>query len=429
MAEIIIMPKLGFDMIEGTLIRWLKNEGDEVSEGEVIAEIETDKATVEVESNFSGIVRKKVVEEGAIVPIGNPIAIVGEAEEEIDFEAMLEISGPAKEAEVADQPAKAERKAPLELEPVVDGNGHFPGGVKASPVARRLAKDHGIDLKSISGTGQGGRIVKLDVESYLETGGDEVASTPIPSVSAPPIPTMGEMDEMEGSEVPLSKLRSLIGQRMAQAKQQAPHFYLTAEIDAAPMMDLRAKINEHLPEGEKLSVNDFIIKAAALTLREFPNLNASLGENKIIRHGEINIGIAVAVEDGLLTVVVHNADIKPLRLISQDARNAARRARDGRVHPDDIQGSTFTVSNLGMFDIDNFIAIINPPEAAILAIGSVIEVPIVQGDGIVPGKRVKVTLSADHRITDGAEAARWLQIFKGFLEDPLRLLNLKALLS
>jgi len=429
MADIIIMPKLGFDMTEGILIRWLKTEGDEISEGEVIAEIETDKATVEVESNFSGIVRKRVVEEGAIVPIGNPIAIVGEADEEIDFEATLQVSGQAKEAEVADQPAKAERKAPLELEPVVDGNGHLPGGVKASPVARRLAKDHGIDLKSISGTGQGGRIVKLDIESYLETGEDEVASASIPSVSAPPVPTMGEMDEMEGAEIPLSKLRSLIGQRMAQAKQQLPHFYLTAEIDAAPMMELRTKINEHLPEGEKLSVNDFIIKAAALTLREFPNLNASLGENKIIRHGKINIGIAVAVEDGLLTVVVHNADIKPLRLISQDARNAVRRAREGRVRPDDIQGSTFTVSNLGMFDIDNFIAIINPPEAAILAIGSVAEVPIVQGDGIVPGKRVKVTLSADHRVTDGAEAARWLQIFKGFLEEPLRLLNLNALLS
>jgi pyruvate dehydrogenase E2 component (dihydrolipoamide acetyltransferase) len=429
MAEIIIMPKLGFDMTEGILIRWLKTEGDEISEGEVIAEIETDKATVEVESNFSGIVRKRVVEEGAIVPIGNPIAIVGEADEEIDFEAVLKVSGQAKEAEAVDQPAEAERKTSEELEPVVDGNGHLPGGVKASPVARRLAKDHGIDLKSISGTGQGGRIVKHDVESYLESGGDDVTSTPIPSVSALPIPTMGEMGEMEGSEIPLSKLRSLIGQRMAQAKQQLPHFYLTAEINAAPMMELRAKINEHLPEGENLSVNDFIIKAAALTLREFPNLNASLGENKIIRHGEINIGVAVAVEDGLLTVVVHNADIKPLRLISQDARNAVRRAREGRVRPDDIQGSTFTVSNLGMFDIDNFIAIINPPEAAILAIGSVAEVPIVQGDGIVAGKRVKVTLSADHRVTDGAEAARWLQIFKGFLEDPLLLLNLSALLS
>lgn len=429
MAEIIIMPKLGFDMTEGILIRWLKTEGDEISEGEVIAEIETDKATVEVESNFAGIVRKRVVEEGAIVPIGNPIAIVGEGEEEIDFEAMLELSGQAKESELADQPSEAELKTSVELEPVVDGNGHLPGGVKASPVARRLAKDHGINLKSISGTGPGGRIVRGDVDSYLETGGDDIASTPIPSVSAPPIPTMGEMDEMEGSDIPLSKLRSLIGQRMAQAKQQLPHFYLTAEIDAAPMMELRAKINEHLPEEENLSVNDFIIKAAALALREFPNLNASLRENKIIRHGEINIGIAVAVEDGLLTVVVHNADIKPLRQISQDARNAARRARDGRVQPDDIQGSTFTVSNLGMFDIHNFIAIINPPEAAILAIGSVAEVPIVQGDGIVPGKRVKVTLSADHRVTDGAEAARWLQIFKGFLEDPLRLLNLTALLS
>ena len=187
-------------------------------------------------------------------------------------------------------------------------------------------------------------------------------------------------------------------------------------------MDLRAEFNKLLPEDEKISVNDFIIKAAALGLRSFPNLNASFAEDKIIRHGEINIGIAVAVEDGLLTIVVRDVDKKPLQLIAEEARGAVQRARDGRVQPEDVQGSTFTVSNLGMFDIENFIAIINPPEAAILAVGSVAEVPVVQNDEIVPGRRLKVTLSADHRVTDGAEAARWLQVFREFIEHPLRLL-------
>jgi pyruvate dehydrogenase E2 component (dihydrolipoamide acetyltransferase) len=187
-------------------------------------------------------------------------------------------------------------------------------------------------------------------------------------------------------------------------------------------MDLRAEMNARVSEDEKFSVNDYIIKAAALALRQFPNINASLSGDKIIRHGEINIGLAVAVEDGLLTVVVRNVDRKPLRRIAHEARQAIQRARDGRVRPDDIQGSTFTVSNLGMFDIDSFIAIINPPEAAILAVGSVSKVPVVRENEIVPGQRVKVTLSADHRVTDGAEVARWLQVFKGFVEDPLRLL-------
>jgi pyruvate dehydrogenase E2 component (dihydrolipoamide acetyltransferase) len=423
MAEIIIMPKLGFDMAEGTLLRWLRSEGEQVTKGDVIAEIETDKATVEVESNFSGVVRKRFVDEGDIVPIGSPIAVVGEADEKIDIDALMTASS---ELVSDDSPAPiSEPKLPSseEAEAGPDGNGHYPGGVQASPVARRLAKDHGIDLKTIPGTGQGGRIVKSDVESFIATAG---VDAPTPSVGKSPsllLSQLSDMVDIESVEVPLSKLRSLIGRRMTLAKQQSPHFYLTSDLDANPLMDMRSEMNMLVPEGEKFSVNDFIIKAAALALRQFPNLNASLSEDKIIRHGEINIGIAVAVEDGLLTVVVRDVDKKPLQLISQEARSAIQRARDGRVHPDDVQGSTFTVSNLGMFEIDNFIAIINPPEAAILAIGSVSDVPVVHENRIVPGKRVKVTLSADHRITDGAEAARWLQVFRGFVEHPIRLLN------
>jgi pyruvate dehydrogenase E2 component (dihydrolipoamide acetyltransferase) len=209
---------------------------------------------------------------------------------------------------------------------------------------------------------------------------------------------------------------------MAAAKQEVPHFYLTAEYNASPLMDLRSELNQRLPEGEKLSVNDFIVKAAALALRQFPNLNATLQGDQILRHGEINVGIAVAVEDGLLTVVVRNADLQSIRAISTLAKDAIGRAREGHVRAEDVEGSTFTVSNLGMFDIENFIAIINPPEAAILAVGTVMDVPVVEDGEVVPGKRFKVTLSSDHRVTDGAEAAQWLQVFKEYVEDPIKLL-------
>jgi pyruvate dehydrogenase E2 component (dihydrolipoamide acetyltransferase) len=418
MANIIIMPKLGFDMAEGTLIRWLKAEGESVAQGEVIAEIETDKATVEVESGFSGIFRKQIVEEGTSVPIGSPIAVVGDADEQIDLDSLVadaEIPTEDTAEAPADDDVRVEVIAP---EAEQDGNGHLPGGVRASPVARRLARDLGINLKGLTGTGQGGRIVKSDIEAYVSA---PAGSTPTPGISLP-VPQMAESTDVASVEIPLSKLRGLIGRRMSQAKQNAPHFYLTSELDAEPLVDMRSEMNMLLPEDEKISVNDFIIKAAALSLRTFPNLNASLSEDKIIRHGEINIGIAVAVDDGLLTVVVRDVDKKPLQLIAQDARGAIQRARAGRVQPDDVQGSTFTVSNLGMFDIENFIAIINPPEAAILAVGTVADVPVVKNNAIAPGKRIKVTLSADHRVTDGAEAARWMQVFRELIEHPLRLL-------
>jgi pyruvate dehydrogenase E2 component (dihydrolipoamide acetyltransferase) len=421
MAEKITMPKLGFDMAEGTLVRWVKSEGEEILKGDVLAEIETDKATVEVEAHSAGVMRKHIIQEGTIVPVGSVIAIVGDADEEIDYESLLE----AETAEAVPEtkgPAPQEGVAEPEGAPAVS-EGQLPEGVKASPLARKLAKERGIDLRTITGSGQGGRIVKLDVEEAMVPtmagiSADIEAPTPsdIPEVFEP-TPTPGVT-----AVIPLSKLRSIIGKRMTSAKQQVPHFYLTGEYDAGPLMDLRDEINQRLPEGEKLSVNDFIIKAAALALRQFPNLNASLREGKILRHGEINIGIAVAVEDGLLTVVIRNADQKSIRAISSSARATISRARDGRVRPEDVEGSTFTVSNLGMFDIENFIAIINPPEAAVLAIGTVMDVPVVKQGQVVPGKRFKATLSADHRVTDGAEAAQWLQVFKNTIEDPLKLL-------
>jgi pyruvate dehydrogenase E2 component (dihydrolipoamide acetyltransferase) len=417
MAELVNMPKLGFDMAEGTLVHWVISEGEKVQKGEVLAEIETDKATVEVEASYSGVVHRHLVEEGTPVPVGNPIAVIGEPGEEFDLDSLLELAG----APVAEAPEKRKELAPEAAEPVTEGapepvepDGHLPGGVKASPIARRMAVELGVDLKRVSGSGPRGRIVKKDVQSAVET----KAARP---VSAPALAAVPERP-LETERIPISKLRGAIGRRMTHSKQEFPHFYLTADLDAGKVMALRAQANETLPEEEKLSVNDFIIKAAALALRDLPNLNASLEGDQIVRHGDINIGVAVAVEDGLLTVVVRNADLKPLRAISQEVKQMADRAREGRVRPSDVEGSTFTVSNLGMFDVSNFIAIINPPEAAILAVGRVRETPVVEAGEIKPGLRMQATISADHRVTDGAEAARWLQGFKIFVENPLRLL-------
>ena len=422
MAEMIPMPKLGFDMAEGTLIRWLKGEGETITKGEVLAEIETDKATVEVESQHSGVLHRQIVPEGSVVPVGSPIAIVGEPDEKIDLEAL--IGEATEEAKIKDDapvtPESTTKASEQGVEsPVLEG--HLPGGVKSSPLARRLASEHGIDLKSISASGQDGRIVRRDVEQAIAE--REALPTGIESgVPAISKPIVEETPPEKTITIPLSKLRGIIGRRMTAAKQQVPHFYLTAEFDVEALMKLRAEINQRIKEEEKTSVNDFIVKAVALALRRFPNLNASLDDDQIKRHGDVNVGIAVAVEDGLLTIVVHHADRKSIRTISKEARMMIARAREGRVRAEDVEGATFTVSNLGMYDIENFAAIINPPEAAILAVGNVRTVPVIQNGNFIAGQRLKVTLSADHRITDGAEAAQWLQVLRGYMEDPLLLL-------
>ncbi len=411
MAEIVSMPKLGFDMAEGILVRWVVAEGDAIEKGQVIAEIETDKATVEVESMTSGVVHKHLISEGTSVPVGEPIAVVGEPGEEIDTDALIKTAPQEKPVDEARIEKKEEMPVAEKREAEPGGNGQLPDGVRASPIARRMSVDHKIDIASLSGTGPGGRIVKQDVE-------DAIASSDHPA-------QMPRAAAGETVRIPVSKLRAAIGRRMVSAKQELPHFYLTIDVDAAPLMAMRSEWNEILPEEDKLSVNDFIIKATALALREFPNLNASLDKNVIVRHGDINVGAAVAVEDGLLTAVVNNADLKSIPAISAEVRAMVSRIRDGKVRPQDIEGSTFTVSNLGMFGIDRFIAIINPPETGILAIGSVQKKPVVEEGKIVPGYRLQCTLSADHRITDGAEAARWLQIFRKYMEQPLRLLPIE----
>jgi pyruvate dehydrogenase E2 component (dihydrolipoamide acetyltransferase) len=283
-----------------------------------------------------------------------------------------------------------------------------------------MAADAGVDISQIPGTGPGGRIVKKDVEAYLSQ--PRPAATPAAASAAvarptPAAPVVAREDEV----VPLTRMRSIIARRMTESKQTVPQFYLNTQVDMDAAMALRKQINALLPEEGKLSVNDFIIKAAALALREFPNLNASFGGDKVVRKGRVNIGNAVAIEGGLLTVVVKDADQKPVAQIAAEMKEMVGRVRSGKVQGADIEGSTFSISNLGMYDMDNFIAIINPPEAAILATGTVKAVPVVKDGALVPGQRMIVTVSADHRVTDGAEAARLLQAVKKYLEEPLRL--------
>ncbi len=415
MAEYIVMPKLGFDMREGVLVGWNKSVGDSVEKGEVVAEIESDKATLELEAQASGILLKLLASDGDVIPIGGNLAIVGQEGE--DISAMAEEGVTAGEAVVEpikeDEEVETKALAPETPAKVIAVSDEFPGGVKASPVARRVAKERGIDLQKINGTGPGGRIIKADVEGFEEAAPVVIRDVP----ERVPVPA-----GLESEEVPTSRLRQAIGRRMVESKTTVPHFYVTTDIDMAPALALRKEINALIPEDQKVTVNDMIVKAAALTLGKFPNINASFAGDKIIRHGRINVGTAVAVEGGLLTVVQKNTDITPLTQVAVDNRAMIDRAREGKNRPADFEDGTFTVSNLGAFEVDHFIAIINPPDAAILAVGTASQVPVVIDDQLQIGWRMKATISADHRVTDGAEAARFIQEFKAIMEEPLRLL-------
>ena len=416
MAETVTMPKLGFDMAEGTLVRWVIQAGEPVAKGSVLAEIETDKATVEVESPYEGQLARHLVQAGDIVPVNTPIAVIAAPGEKL---AETTPAGAAPTPAPQSPPAASGAAAPATqgmptaaaiaaTAPAAAEGGQLPGGVKASPLAKRVAFEKGVDLMQVKGSGPGGRIVRQDVLNSLAA----------PAVSK----TAAGAPAPAGQVVPVNRLRAAIGRRMVEAKQQVPHFYITHAYDMAAVMGLRKQINALLPDNEKISVNDFIIKAVALTLRQFPNLNASLQGDQVIQHGAVNIGVAVAVPGGLLTVVCREADRKSLPQIAGEVRTLVGRAREGKVRPDDIEGSTFSISNLGMFDVEHFVAIINPPEAAILAVGSVREIPVVKDGSLATGTRMNATLSVDHRISDGAEGAQFLQALARFLEEPLRLM-------
>lgn len=458
MAKTVTMPKLGFDMAEGTLLRWVKVEGDKVIKGDVLAEIETDKATVEVESDFSGVMAKELVREGDIVPVGTAIAIIAEPGEKVDLAVNADPETESRQEET-DQIPSADLNPPMmgndklakegdpvnaiplaeRIEEATEGNGRL----KASPLARKLASEKGIDLHQVKGTGQDGRIVRSDVEAALQTRQQSIsiASAPTPhqaddaTAVAPTsaiVPTLtpiwlppiqqGTFQAQQDQPIKVNRLRAAIGRRMTASKQQVPHFYVTRAYKMDKVMDLRKQINIYLPDDQKLTVNDFVIKAVALTLRQFSNLNATIKGDEITCYGHVNIGVAVSIEGGLLTITVKDADQKPLRLISMEVREMAARVRAGKARTEDIEGSTFSISNLGMYDVDEFIAIINPPEAAILAIGSAKQVPVVEDGQVKAGLRMNATISADHRVTDGAEAARFMQALAGYLEDPMRLL-------
>lgn len=415
MAEIVTMPKLGFDMAEGTLVRWAVAEGAPIQKGALLAEIETDKATVEVESTHTGIVLKHLIPEHSIVPINEPIAVIGQPGEQVDIPAHPGKAGPAASAASPTFAAPPEAAAaPKESAP--PESGQLPEGVRATPLARKMAAEHGVPLASLAGSGPKGRILKKDIAAYLAA---PAAAAPAPAFAlsafaGPP---------GEDTPVELTRLRKAIGRRMVESRQQVPHFYVTYDYDMGPVMALRQEANTLLAsEGGKLSVNDFVLKAVALCLREFPNLNASLGQDEIIRHGRIHVGTAVAVEGGLLTIVCQDTASKSLRQISSEVKEMAARAREGKVRPDDITGSTFTTSNVGMYGVDEFTAIINPPEVAILAIGGVRQTPVVENGEIKIGSRMKATLSVDHRVSDGAEAAAFMQALARYLQEPLRLM-------
>ncbi len=416
MAEFIVMPKLGFDMREAVLVSWLKGIGDQVTKGEVVAEIESDKATLELEALVSGTMLKQLEKEGSVVPVGAKMAIVGEAGEDISGltsgdETQAAAQEEAPKVDAAAEPAPAPAAAPV-METAVSAE--FPGGVKATPVARRLAEEKSVDLRRVKGSGPDGRVRRSDIEAYLAAPPAAQPGAPMPVTAVPTGP--------ETTEIPTSRLRQAIARRMTESKTSVPHFYVTSDIDMEPALALRKQINALLPEEQKVTVNDMVVKAAALALQEFPNLNAAFGGDKIVRHNRIHVGTAVAVEGGLLTIVQKNTNLTPLAQIAADNRAMIGRARVGKVKPEDVEGSTFTVSNLGAFDVESFVAIINPPDAAILAVGSARQVPVVVNGQLAVGTRMKATISADHRVTDGAEAAQFMQALKAILENPLRLL-------
>jgi pyruvate dehydrogenase E2 component (dihydrolipoamide acetyltransferase) len=421
MAENISMPKLGFDMREGVLVRWVKNEGETIAKGDVLAEIETDKATVEVESSATGVVRKLLASQGDSIPVGSTIAIIGGADEILsDGKFPDVVDSQNKEKSLVGALISSIDSEEVSQEKPSDEPNDL---VKASPLARKVARESKVDLSQVRGTGPGGRIIRRDIEKVMslthsdQSSSHEVVTKPISAPASVPV------NPISGDQIiQTTKLRQAIGRRLVESKQNLPHFYVSHEYKMDALLDLRKQINSVLGDGEKISVNDFIIKAVAYGLKEFPNLNSSMNGIEILRHGSVNVGVAVTVPGGLLTVVVKDAVSKSLRQISSEIRSMAVRARDGKVKPDDVEGSTFSTSNLGMYDVENFTAIINPPEAGILAISASREVPVVENGQLKVGNRMKCTISVDHRISDGAEAAQFMQSLAKYLEDPIRLL-------
>ena len=462
MATTIVMPKMGYDMREGTVVRWHKQEGEEVARGEVIADIETDKATVEFEAFTGGVLHRRVAQEGIPVAVGDAIAIIAEPGESVGASSsQTTISEETPDSVVAEPaPAQAMEAASARTE----------GEVRASPIARRLAKEQNIDLAQVTGTGPGGRIVEKDVLEYspaaadnneISKPGDWVKASPLArrlareqgieltaiqgsgtdgrvvekdvlEYVAPAVPTTEPAGAPElvavaeapvaGNRVELSRMRQAIAKVTVDSKQQAPHFYVTAYVDMARAMTLRREINEALPAEDRVSVNDMVVRACAVALGRHPKFNAFFREDHLQFNDAINIGIAISLEAGLIVPGISDCGNKSLAEIASASRDLITRANSGSLRNEEYSGTTFSISNLGMFDVDSFAAIIFPPHAAVLAVGTVKEQPVVREGQLAVGQVMKATLSTDHRVADGAEAARFLVEVKSLLEQPISLL-------
>jgi pyruvate dehydrogenase E2 component (dihydrolipoamide acetyltransferase) len=409
------MPKLSDTMEEGRILRWIKKEGDPVETGQALAEVETDKATVEMEAYTTGIVRKLVAAEGAFVKVGQQIAVIGTADE--DISALL--PGPAGDAPIANASASPTALAAAAPPPILTAPPEqAPAGrhLKASPLAMRMAAESGVDLRNLRGTGPEGRIVKRDIEAAHagktpQAGAAELAG---PTWRSRSLVTPGAAPESQ--EMELSAIRRTIAKRLVQSKGPVPHFYLTIDVAMDRVWDAYQALRA---QRSSISINDIVIKATALALRQHLDINASFGGDHVTQFARVHIGMAVALDDGLITPVLRDADVKPIEEISAESRILTERARARTLQPGEYTGATFSVSNLGMMDIDEFSAIINPPEAAILAVGAVRQVPVVVDGEVRVGYRMKATLSVDHRVADGASGARFLQTLRRYLENPL----------
>ena len=400
MATTVVMPQMGYDMKEGTVVRWRKREGDGVSKGEIIAEIETDKAVVEMEAYASGVLRKIAVEEGKVVPVGQIIAVIANAEEELPpVEELTKQATPSAEPSTTSTAAAVAAKRKSVAAPTKE--------VRASPLARRLAREKGIDLTKVTGTGPGGRITETDLVIYT----DEVAAAP--GLPAEAVPT---------ERVDLTRMRQAIARVTTQSKQRIPHFYVTAEIDMTSALDLRNQVNRTLQNEGRVSVNDIIIKAVTKVLERYPSFNASFHEGYLQMNPNINMGIAIALEQGLIVPAINNCQDKSLVEIAKASRDLIQRAQKGHLRADKYTGNTFSISNLGTFEVESFAAIILPPNAAVLAVGKVMERPVVRDGQIKVAQIMKGTISVDHRVADGAEAARFIGEVKSLLEHPATLL-------
>ena len=419
-ATIIRMPLLSDTMTEGVIAAWHKKVGDKVKSDDALADVETDKATMEVIGYADGTLLYVGVEKGQAAKVNDIIAIVGK--EGTDVSAILKASSKPKAVAAVAAVEKPAAAAVVESVQVVHADSDSSSRLKASPLARKIAKDKGIDLAQVKGSAEGGRIVKKDIEGFTPSAAKSVVGTPAEAktveVAALPVPQFTGVEKY--TEKPVSQMRKVIAKRLSESLFTAPHFYLTMSIDMDSAMQARAKINEFA--SAKISFNDIVLKAVAIALKQHPNVNSSWLGDKIRYNEHVNIGVAVAVEDGLLVPVVRFADGKSLSHISAEVKDFALRAKTKKLQPSDWEGSTFTISNLGMFGIDEFTAIINPPDACILAVGGIQQVPVVKNGAVVPGNVMKVTLSCDHRVVDGATGSAFLQTLKALLEEPVRLL-------